>query len=60
MARPKGEVPNFLPGTNPFLNEFATRHPIPEKAARGGAETMYPGSAPAPVNANPVTMDRPA
>jgi len=42
VPRPKGDVPNFLPGTNPFLNEFAMRHQIPEKAARGGAETMYP------------------
>ncbi len=50
VARPKGEVPNFLPGTNPFLNEFAMRHSIPEKDARGGADTMYPGGgAPAPV-----------
>jgi cyclase len=50
VPRPKGEVPNFLPGTNPFLKEFAMRHAIPEKAARGGAETMYPGgNAPAPV-----------
>jgi cyclase len=44
VPRPKGEVPNFLPGTNPFLSEFAMRHAIPEKAARGGADTMYPGS----------------
>src|SRR4029079_6584224 len=53
--RPKGDVPIFLPGTNPFLNEFATKHAIPEKAARGGAETMYPpypngGGPPAPAN----------
>ncbi len=43
VPRPKGEVPHFLPGTNPFLNEFAMRHNIPEKSAHGGAETMYPG-----------------
>ena len=42
VPRPKGEVPNFLPGANPFLQEFAAKHAIPEKAARGGAETMYP------------------
>ncbi len=52
VERPKGEVPNHLPGTNPFLNEFAMRHNIPEQAARGGANTMYPpypgGRAPAP------------
>jgi glyoxylase-like metal-dependent hydrolase (beta-lactamase superfamily II) len=49
VPRPKGEVPNFLPGTNPFLSEFAMRHAIPEKSARGGAETMYPGGAASPV-----------
>jgi len=43
VPRPKGEVPNFLPGTNPFLSEFAAKHAISEKSARGGAETMYPG-----------------
>jgi hypothetical protein len=51
VPRAKGEVPSFLPGTNPFLQEFATKHAIPEQAARGGAETMYPhGGAPAPSN----------
>jgi hypothetical protein len=40
--RPKGEVPNFLPGQNPFLNEFANRYGIPLEAALGGAETIYP------------------
>jgi hypothetical protein len=35
-------VPHFLPGTNPYMEEFATRHKIPVEAARGGAETMYP------------------
>jgi cyclase len=41
--QPAGEVPSFLPGENPFLKEFVTRHPmVPEQAARGGAETMYP------------------
>jgi cyclase len=41
-VRPQGAVPHHLPGTNPFLNEFATRHGLPPEAARGGAETMYP------------------
>jgi hypothetical protein len=41
-GRPKGEVPHFLPGENPFLKEFPQRYGIPEQAARGGAETMYP------------------
>jgi len=42
VDRKKGEVPSFLPGTNPFTTEFATRHKIPVDAARGGADTMYP------------------
>jgi cyclase len=42
IVREKGVVPNFLPGTNPFLTEFSTRNHVPQPAARGGAETMYP------------------
>jgi len=40
--RPRGTVPHYLPGRNPFVNEFADRHNIPIEAALGGAETMYP------------------
>jgi glyoxylase-like metal-dependent hydrolase (beta-lactamase superfamily II) len=40
--RAKGVVPHYLPGTNPFLDEFAEKHRIPAEAARGGAATMYP------------------
>ena len=42
IERPIGEVPHFLPGTNPFLHEFADKMKIPFDAVRGGAETMYP------------------
>jgi len=42
VERPLGVVPHHLPGTNPFLNEFADKYKIPAEAARGGAETMYP------------------
>lgn len=42
IARPKGVVPHHLPGTNPDLVEFASRHRIPVEATRGGPETMYP------------------
>jgi hypothetical protein len=43
VGRKPGEVPNYLPGENPFLKEFETAHPmVPYEAARGGAETMYP------------------
>jgi hypothetical protein len=42
LDRPLTNVPNFLPGTNPFLTEFARTHGLPQQAVRGGAETMYP------------------
>jgi hypothetical protein len=42
VERPKGVVPNVLPGANPALNDFADRYGVPREAARGGAETMYP------------------
>jgi hypothetical protein len=35
-------VPNHLPGTNPFLHEFADWYGLPYEATRGGAETLYP------------------
>jgi cyclase len=42
VPRPRGTVPNHLPGDNKFLTEFATRAKVPFAATRGGAETMYP------------------
>jgi hypothetical protein len=42
VDRPEGVVPNHLPGTNPFLDEFPAKYGIPPEAARGGADTMYP------------------
>jgi cyclase len=41
-TRQAGVIPHHLPGTNPFLTEFAKRYHLPEEAARGGAQTMYP------------------
>ena len=35
-------VPHHLPGTNPWLREFAELYGLPLDATRGGAETMYP------------------
>jgi hypothetical protein len=40
--RPEGEVPAYLPGEHPFVNEFGQKHNLPEVAVRGGPETMYP------------------
>src|SRR5271154_983948 len=40
--QPRGAVPNFLPGENPFVAEFAAKYKIPLAATLGGAETMYP------------------
>jgi hypothetical protein len=40
--QPRGAVPNFLPGENPFVDEFAKKYGIPVGATLGGAETMYP------------------
>ena len=40
--QPRGAVPHFLPGENPFLKDFATANKLPAEATRGGAATMYP------------------
>lgn len=42
IDRAPGQVPHFLPGTNPYMTEYAIKHHIPIDATRGGAETMYP------------------
>jgi hypothetical protein len=39
---PKGFVAHHLPGTNPWLLEYASRYGIPVEATRGKAEAMYP------------------
>jgi hypothetical protein len=41
-SQARGAVPNFLPGQNPFVDEFAKKHGLPVEATLGGAETMYP------------------
>ena len=38
----RDRVPSFLPGTNPFLKEFAEKHSLTQRDVLGGAETMYP------------------
>jgi hypothetical protein len=40
--RPRGAVPHYMPGENPFLAEFRDQTHLPAAATRGGAATMYP------------------
>ena len=42
IERDRGIVPHHLPGANPDLEAYGIRYGIPQEAARGGAETMYP------------------
>jgi len=42
VVRERGLVPNYLPGANPYLKEFANRFKLPYEATRGGAETALP------------------
>jgi hypothetical protein len=38
----QGKVPHFMPGQNPYLDEFRKKYNLPVEATMGGAETMYP------------------
>jgi hypothetical protein len=40
--RPRGEVPHYLPGENPWMAEYAATHNLPQEATLGGPETTYP------------------
>jgi hypothetical protein len=44
LAELKGEgnVPHYLPGENPFVNEMTRMYNIPVEAVLGGADTMFP------------------
>ncbi|WP_428102845.1 hypothetical protein [Candidatus Rariloculus sp.] len=42
VAFPRGTIPHYLPGLNPFVNEHAETYGIPLEAALGGAATTYP------------------
>jgi hypothetical protein len=42
IPRKEGEVPHYLPTTNPFIDEMAKLYGIPLEAVRGGAMTTYP------------------
>lgn len=41
-GRDPAQVPHYLPGQNPFVEEFAGRFGLPLEAVRGGSETLYP------------------
>ena len=41
VSRPEA-VPNYLPGTNPFLGEATRLYNLPLETVRGGAAEMYP------------------
>jgi len=45
VVRPKGDVPHYMPGANPFLGEFAKKYNLPVEVTMGGADTMYPEAA---------------
>ena len=40
--RPRGEVPSYFAGENPRVSQYAATHDLPQEAALGGPETMYP------------------
>jgi glyoxylase-like metal-dependent hydrolase (beta-lactamase superfamily II) len=51
VLRPEGAVPHYLPGANPFLEEFRKRYNLPESVTRGGAALTYPAGSVPPVPA---------
>ena len=42
VPKDKNEVPHYLPGQNPWMGEFSSKHAMPEAGVRGGAETLLP------------------
>lgn len=52
------KIPHYLPGTNPYVNEWAAEYRIPEEARRGGAETAYPEYY-AKVRQMPIAVHKP-
>jgi hypothetical protein len=42
VLREAGSVPHYLPGQNPFLDEFGERYRLPRAATGGGAATALP------------------
>jgi hypothetical protein len=45
VVRPKGDVPHYMPGANPFLGEFAKKYNLPTEVTMGGPDSMYPEAA---------------
>ena len=45
IDRAGGIVPSYLPGKNPFLDDFAKHYDLPMNVTLGGAESMYPEAA---------------
>jgi hypothetical protein len=39
---PRGEVPSYLPGENPWIAQYAADHNLPQEVTLGGPEMMYP------------------
>ena len=42
VDRPRGAVPHYLPGDNPYREEHAAKYHLPLEAAMGGPETALP------------------
>jgi cyclase len=42
VPKDKNEVPHYLPGQNPWIGEFESKHAMPREGVRGGAETLLP------------------
>jgi hypothetical protein len=42
ILRAPGDVPHYLPGTNPYLADMARKFNLPVDAVRGGAAILYP------------------
>ena len=46
VPRDKNLVPHYVPGQNPWIGEFSSKHAMPEAGVRGGADTLLPGWKP--------------
>ncbi len=59
VDRPEGAVPHYLPGRNPYLNEYRKRYNLSEALTRGGAELTYPQPAGVDIATVPQTPSTP-